>query len=280
MNSKSILRQLVFFILSFLIFFFLLNSLIPKKDPQLKSSDFLQKPLKDLNYLAIGDSLTEGVGDESGQGGYVSILEKDLESYYGSPVISANYGVAGNTSQQVLSRMQEDSSLKKELKKSDLITMTVGGNDILAVIRQNLAQLDRTSFLKPSKVYQKNLSEMISLAKKSNKEVRIYVLGLYNPFYLNFPEIREMQTIVDEWNQATKEVVSNYPNVYFVSINERLYKGIDENEGIVQSEGDKRRVLNDALFSGDHFHPNHIGYQIMSDTIMETIKKHEKKLRH
>ncbi|MFZ2482565.1 MAG: GDSL family lipase, partial [Streptococcus parauberis] len=37
------------------------------------------------------------------------------------------------------------------------------------------------------------------------------------------------------------------------------------------------RVVNDALFNQDHFHPNNIGYQIMSDAVLESILKYEKK---
>ena len=44
-------------------------------------------------------------------------------------------------------------------------------------------------------------------------------------------------------------------------------------EGIVSTSGDQTTVINDALFSGDHFHPNNIGYQIMSDVTMEKINE-------
>ena len=64
-----------------------------------------------------------------------------------------------------------------------------------------------------------------------------------------------------------------YANVYFVPINDDLYKGINGEEGIVSTSGDQTTVINDVLFSGDHFHPNNIGYQIMSDVTMEKISE-------
>ena len=33
-----------------------------------------------------------------------------------------------------------------------------------------------------------------------------------------------MQTIVDNWNQSTEEVLQKYDNVYFVPVNDLLYK--------------------------------------------------------
>ncbi|HEK9546871.1 TPA: GDSL family lipase, partial [Streptococcus equi subsp. equi] len=50
-------------------------------------------------------------------------------------------------------------------------------------------------------------------------------------------------------------------------------------EGIVQSTGEQTTIVNDALFSGDHFHPNNTGYQIMSDAVMETIRKNGKEIK-
>lgn len=277
MNKKGVIGQLGLFLLFFLLFLGLFNLVIPKKDSQLKDSDFFKQSQSSLNYLAIGDSLTEGIGDESNQGGFVSLLAQDIESHFNIQVTASNFGVAGNTSQQILDRMKDDPNLKKALESADLITVTVGGNDIMAVVRQNLSTLDESSFLEASKDYQNHLREMISLAKKGNKRVKIYILGLYNPFFLNFPQIKEMQSIIDDWNEMTKAVISDYSNVHFVPINDRLYKGIDGKDGVVQSDGNQKKVLNDALFSGDHFHPNHIGYQIMSDTVLETLKKYEKK---
>ena len=277
MNKKGIIGQIGLFLLFFLLFFGLFNLVIPKKDSQLKDSDFFKQSQSSLNYLAIGDSLTEGIGDESNQGGFVPLLAQDIESHFNIQVTASNFGVGGNTSQQILDRMKDDPNLKKALESADLITVTVGGNDIMAVVRQNLSTLDESSFLEASKDYQNHLREMISLAKKGNKRVKIYILGLYNPFFLNFPQIKEMQSIIDDWNEMTKAVISDYSNVHFVPINDRLYKGIDGKDGVVQSDGNQKKVLNDALFSGDHFHPNHIGYQIMSDTVLETLKKYEKK---
>lgn len=278
MNNKELLKILAFFSISLLLSLLFFNQVIPKSQSQLRASDFLNQEKKELSYIAIGDSLTEGVGDSTGQGGFIPLLKKDIEAHYPVTIQTQNYGVSGNTSLQILTRMRQDKSLQADLKNADLMTLTVGGNDVMAVIRKDLTNLDISSFDQPMLDYQERLEKIITIAKKSNKDIHIYVLGIYNPFYLNFPEMTQMQEIVDNWNQKTKKTLAQYDNVHFVPINDQLYKGVDGKEGIVQSEGDKKRILNDVLYSGDHFHPNNIGYQIMSDTVMESIKKHEKKL--
>lgn len=159
------------------------------------------------------------------------------------------------------------------------MTLTVGGNDVLAVIRKNLANLKVSSFKKPARQYQERLRKILDLARKDNQDLPIFVLGIYNPFYLNFQELTEMQTVINDWNKKTQEVVDDYDHVYFVPINDLLYKGVDGKEGIVQSTGEQTTIVNDALFSGDHFHPNNTGYQIMSDAVMETIRKNGKEIK-
>lgn len=270
---------LIFFFSVFALSFVILAVLIPKSDPQLKKSDFLKNKKISLNYIAVGDSLTEGVGDLTNQGGFVPLLSGDLGDYFNATVNTENYGVSGNTSQQILTRMTENKEITEQLKKANLMTLTVGGNDVLAVIRKNLANLKVSSFKKPARQYQERLRKILDLARKDNQDLPIFVLGIYNPFYLNFQELTEMQTVINDWNKKTQEVVDDYDHVYFVPINDLLYKGVDGKEGIVQSTGEQTTIVNDALFSGDHFHPNNTGYQIMSDAVMETIRKNGKEIK-
>ncbi|GEE06985.1 UNVERIFIED_CONTAM: SGNH/GDSL hydrolase family protein [Streptococcus canis] len=276
MNNRRFLSGLLFFLVSLGFAFLLLNILIPKSDSRLKKSDFLKSEQVAINYVAIGDSLTEGVGDLTNQGGFVPLLSSDMGEYFRAKVSHQNYGVSGNTSQQILDRMTKEKEIKTALKEADVMTLTVGGNDVMAVIRKHLADLQVSSFKKPARQYQERLRKILDLARKDNKDLPIFVIGIYNPFYLNFPELTDMQKVIDDWNDKTKEVLEEYDHVYFVPINDLLYKGVNGQEGIVQSSGDQTTVVNDALFTGDHFHPNNTGYQIMLDAVMEKIRKHEK----
>ena len=272
-KKKNILTGFAFFLASLLLFIVIFSVLIPKSDTELTKKYFLAQEATPFHYVAIGDSLTEGVGDTTNQGGFVPLLAQSLTDTYDYQVTDSNYGVSGNTSKQILQRMQEKTDIQKSLVKADMMTLTVGGNDVMAVIRKNLTSLSVSTFTKPAKSYQKRLRQIIELARAENEDLPIYILGIYNPFYLNFPDMTEMQEIVDNWNNATESVTEEYANVYFVPINDDLYKGINGEEGIVSTSGDQTTVINDVLFSGDHFHPNNIGYQIMSDVTMEKISE-------
>ena len=79
------------------------------------------------------------------------------------------------------------------------MTLTVGGNDLRKVILKNFTNLDVSTFDKPATEYGKRLEKIIRRARENNPNLPIYVIGIYNPFYLNFPELTDMQLVVDKW---------------------------------------------------------------------------------
>ncbi len=55
----------------------------------------------------VGDSLTEGVGDETKRGGYVPLVTDALQPKYElTSVEKDNYGVSGERSDQILKRVK------------------------------------------------------------------------------------------------------------------------------------------------------------------------------
>lgn len=276
MNSRKILEMILYCLVTFLVCFFLVNWLLPSAEPVMTKPSTSAKK-KVVTYVAIGDSLTKGVGDSTNQGGFVPLLAQSLTNETGLEFKAINYGVSGNTSSQILSRMQEKKEIRKDLKQAQLLTITVGGNDLRKAILEDTSNLDLDRFEKASKTYEKNLKQIIELARKDNPDLPVYVVGIYNPLYLNFPDLTELQTLVDQWNQRTEETLSAYQGVYFVPINDLLYKGIDGKSGVTESELGKETVTNDALYDDDSFHPNNTGYEIMKEAVLEKIHATEKK---
>ena len=276
MNSRKILEMILYCLVTFLVCFFLVNWLLPSAEPVMTKPSTSDKK-KVVTYVAIGDSLTKGVGDSTNQGGFVPLLAQSLTNETGLEFKAINYGVAGNTSSQILTRMQVKKEIRKDLKQAQLLTITVGGNDLRKAILEDTSNLDLDRFDKPSKTYVKNLKQIIELARKDNPDLPIYVVGIYNPLYLNFPDLTELQTLVDQWNQRTEDTLSAYQGVYFVPINDLLYKGIDGKSGVTESELGKETVTNDALYDEDSFHPNNTGYEIMKEAVLEKIHATKKK---
>jgi lysophospholipase L1-like esterase len=210
------------------------------------------KPRK-LTVVSAGDSLTEGVGDSTGQGGYLPYLKKTLEKDEGiSEVDFYNFGVKGNRTTQLLKRLQSN-EVKKAVEKADIVIITIGGNDIMKVVKENISNLQISTFNKEKKVYIQHLTQIFDTIHQDNPEVSIVLVGLYNPFMKWFADVDELNEIVADWNKSSQMVVANYDHAYFVEI-----------EDIFDHSSDN-------LFYIDNFHPNDKGYELIALRLQDSL---------
>ena len=92
-----------------------------------------------------------------------------------------------------------------------------------------------------------------------------------------------MQEIVDNWNQATEEMVQEQKRAYFIPINDLLYKGRGDEVGVTGGDSEttgssaSKEDLNNLLYEEDRFHPNNLGYQIMAGAVRDEMVKTERK---
>lgn len=246
---------------------------IPKADSRIHVvRDDSQDYKKSVHFVAVGDSLTEGVGDETKRGGYVPLVADALQQKYElTSVEKDNYGVSGERSDQILKRVKKDSDLRNSLASADIITMTVGGNDLFQAFQKNLTAKTAKQFDRSIKKYGKQVQDILSEMRELNSKAPIYIVGIYNPYYLNFPDIKAMQTVVDNWNDETKGLAKETKNCFFVPVNDLLYKGIATKDSQKTGESSSAEVKNNALYDEDNFHPNNLGYQLMATAIQEKI---------
>lgn len=281
MNIEKVLKTTIVFLGMTLLSFLFFSWSIPKAPGRLtlnESAVQLTKQKEKIRMVAIGDSLTEGIGDETNRGGYVPLVTATLEETFdlGNTEVE-NFGVAGDRSTQILKRIKEQAEIQKNLASAELITLTVGGNDLMKVIQNNIFGLSVKKFEKPAKKYQEHLVELFAEIRKYNSTAPVYVLGIYNPYYIYFPEITEMQTIVDDWNTHTEEIVEAEEKMYFIPVNDLIYQGIFDEadttsaEDIAQADS-LNDLRNNAIYEGDNFHPNYNGYQLIAQAFTDKIK--------
>jgi lysophospholipase L1-like esterase len=204
---------------------------------------------QEMSIVSVGDSLTQGVGDSTGKGGYVPYLQDLLEETKGvNKADFVNYGVRGNRSDQLLKRIKTE-EVSKAIQKADGVIITIGGNDIMKVVRNNFTNLQVESFNEQLNEYENNLYEILSNVRTNNSNAVIILVGVYNPFIKMFSDIKEMNQIVTDWNNTSEKVLAEYDHTYFVSI-----ESIFENP------------TSDLLYE-DYFHPNDQGYKLIAEAI-------------
>ena len=279
MKINNMLITIFGFLVVTLASFFVFSQMIPKAPARLRTDETATQAVavkNNIRFVAIGDSLTEGVGDETTSGGYVPLVASTLEEAFSINSIEIeNYGVAGDRSTQILKRINEQQEIQDDIASAEIISVTVGGNDLMKVIQNNILGLSVEKFEKPGEKYQANLTKLLTTIRQLNSTAPIYVLGIYNPYYIYFPEITEMQTIIDQWNTRTQAVVEQEERMYFVPINDLIYQGIisDEEASEVPDADTLNELRNNAIYEGDNFHPNYNGYQLIAKAFTNKMKE-------
>ncbi|KAA0546180.1 SGNH/GDSL hydrolase family protein [Bacillus sp. BGMRC 2118] len=208
----------------------------------------------DKKIVSIGDSLTEGVGDETENGGYVGILNNTFEENDLNITIE-NLGKRGNRTDQLLERL-EKKEIAAAIKDADIVLITIGANDIMKVVRSNYTNLRIEPFQEEKISYVERLTAILNKINELNPDSQIYLIGFYNPFELYFSDIEQLEMILDDWNQTGESITKEFDNVYYIPT-----------EDLFASQTDR-------LLAADNFHPNISGYKLMAQRVLEYLNKY------
>lgn len=208
------------------------------------------KQTTDITVLALGDSLTRGTGDETGQG-YVGIVTEQLKEELDPREVTVyNLGINGQDSSQLLQQLGQKNIIR-QVKEADVILMTIGGNDFFQG-GDVLLNFNLENIIKTQKQYVTNLEQIFTTLREQNTEATIFILGLYNPF-IDLEHNDVTNNIVREWNYSTQNVAGKFEKVVFVPTFDLFQLSV-----------------NDYLYS-DHFHPNQAGYGLISNRLAPLI---------
>ena len=208
------------------------------------------KQTTDITVLALGDSLTRGTGDETGQG-YVGIVTEQLKEELDPREVTVyNLGINGQDSSQLLQQLGQKNIIR-QVKEADVILMTIGGNDLFQG-GDVLLNFNLENIIKTQKQYVTNLEQIFTTLREQNTEATIFILGLYNPF-IDLEHNDVTNNIVREWNYSTQNVAGKFEKVVFVPTFDLFQLSV-----------------NDYLYS-DHFHPNQAGYGLISNRLAPLI---------
>ncbi|WP_346418241.1 SGNH/GDSL hydrolase family protein [Listeria monocytogenes] len=216
-----------------------------------------------INLVAMGDSLTEGVGDENKDGGYVGIIPKKLEEEPNVPSVkTSNYGVSGNKITQLEKRLKTNKDFQEDVKNANVITITIGGNDVMAILQSRLLNVNVDDFTKANKEFQQELETLLKDIRSYNKYAAIFLMGIYNPYTTYFSDIKQFDEIISDWNKASKKTIQQDSNAYFVPIAK-----------VLEDRNADNKDKPNSLLSDDYFHPNHTGYEKMTTELDKAIVK-------
>ncbi|OEH93785.1 GDSL-type esterase/lipase family protein [Bacillus solimangrovi] len=198
-----------------------------------------------LYYVALGDSLTVGVGTTLFTPGFVYRYANKSERHVQEAIFYQTCAETGATSKEILDSLNYR-SVQRKIRQANIITITAGGNDLIQAARIYENTKDETVFFKSLSSAKQNMTLMINkiTALKQNIKGQRYIiriLNLYNPL----PTISVANKWIDQYNHHLSQLTS-HPHVLVANIN-RVFKGHEK-----------------QLLSKDHIHPNDLGYERMA----------------
>lgn len=248
------MKKLLLFLLTFLVILSGCSATISSQEERLFSRELKQNPPidfvpRDVSVVAVGDSLTQGVGDIQDLGGYIPYLQSKMED---SKLISTanfqNFGVRGNRSDQLLKRLKQE-EVKTAITNADMVIITIGGNDVMQVFKNNMMGLQIDKFITAANGYSERLQKILKTIREYNNDTGIVLIGIYNPFIKWFSDIKEMNEIVENWNEASSREIASFDQALFVPVAD-IFENNEE-----------------SLLYTDYFHPNNRGYELIAERV-------------
>jgi lysophospholipase L1-like esterase len=196
--------------------------------------------------IILGDSLARGTGDESG----IGIGGRFLEALRRRKIASrdaVNLAINGARTADLLQQL-DSHNVRQLLGQSNVIIVSIGGNDLWGDNNWRNAPPGDPRAVMNSVL--DRVTRAVKAVRAANPNARIFVIGLYNPFF-NTPFGRALTPFVNDWNAKLIERFASDPNLVVVQTSD-LFNWRDR-------------------LSFDRFHPGNEGYAMIARRIADTF---------
>lgn len=170
-------------------------------------------------FVVIGDSIAFGAMLEDTKDSYASIMAEKLG------LDEVNISVNGYDSEDVLKQLETDEAVEA-IKSASVISLSVGGNNILKTIIQNAEDItDLSGLLKMISpdliaqltegiaVFENDFPVIIETIKEINPDAQIIVQTVYNPYkFVNTGSLIDFASISDSIIVKLNNVIISYFN--------------------------------------------------------------------
>lgn len=172
--------------------------------------------LEPTTLVALGDSITAGANlENSEQSGYPYLIGEEA----GYEV--HNLAVSGWQTGQVTEALREDEAYQTLVKDADYIAMTIGGNDLLRILRSAQTESAGDPMIMTEIILQElssnNVSaELIALIEEiqSLTDAKILLYNIYNPLPPSSNLYGIGESLLPQINAAYSEIAENHENVF------------------------------------------------------------------
>ena len=243
--------KIIVFVVSMFIVFFTYNKFIKQNSK--------------IIYIPLGDSIAEGMTPyHSIDYGYTDYIKDYLSDNNKLSFYTKKYTKSGYTIEDIKNDINNNKTivednktyyLKEILRESDLVTVTVGANDLMKGMSLDdipVKLLNIKSIKKDIDDVMKSYKDLLKLIKQYAKE-EIIVTGYFNPLPKMTQYKEEIDEIVKYFNYSIEEMCNDF-DVKYVDLFDSL--------------NNKKDIFPNPL----DIHPSKIGYEIISKEIIKNIE--------
>ena len=199
-------------------------------------------------YVALGDSLTRGVGASNGNS-YAAIVGQELIKD-NTVERFQNLAVSGARTEDLLKQLEQKEVLRS-LSQAKVISVTIGGNDLFNR-GEGVANFDAKKTADTIKSAQTNLEKTFKILRDENPDAVIFYVGLYNPFRAS-ENGEAFDAIVQNWNAESRQL------------------GLEYDIEVIDTFNLVRDVKRDL--SSAQFHPNDSTYEQIAKASLLAVNK-------
>lgn len=198
--------------------------------------------------LFLGDSLAKGTGDETGKG-FSGDLSEALKNTTSKEIVVDNQAVDGLESAGLLEQLHCQ-RFDKNIADSDLIFISIGGNDVRKILSLNTLQKE-DAFKTRLDSYMNRLKLSLQELRKTNPKATIVFLGLYNPY--EKADTPDDVRLLNTWNYNSQQLVEADGKAIFIPTHDLVKYNLGK------------------YIAPDGMHPNSVGYQALSNRISQSV---------
>ncbi len=205
-------------------------------------------------YLVLGDSIAYGSGITNSRNACYGKIVSDTNGYD-----YANHAIPGHTTTNLINRLKDETVIA-DLKKADIISISIGGNDFLmsnliGLMFDSIVLSDHSEFDRIADGFYANFCEIVDIINSHNSDAVILMQTLYNPQsgYLREP----YQEGADRINAAIERYNAENPGEIVI---------VD----VASALGDDM-----ANFADDEIHPSAQGNEIIANVILDKLEELE-----
>lgn len=214
---------------------------------------------KDTLYTALGDDISKSIVALFFRG-FVYRIKVHLKLTNRRYKFN-NFAVPSFTTEDLLNQLRDNKKIRNCVKNSKIITISIGGNNLIKGLLDNYTELDGRLLNKGVEDFRNDWPQLLYFIRTSiGSKANIYIMTLYNPFDIDDPNY----SIAEYYIYNLNKIISSDLWIHCFD-----YKVIDTHDCLKNTLGERTLLFNNFFKIPL---PNYRGYKRLGRAFINKIQ--------